>query len=90
MTRPHQDPWPHIITVAAAKTVDARFRALDHALAATVGHKLFTALVMNWDAMENQRYYSNMPEAFQGRRRQAHQHRHARHGPARRPASRAT
>lgn len=37
---------------------------LDQALAKTVGHKLFTVLVLNHEKGENQRYYTNQPEAY--------------------------
>ena len=38
--------------------------ALDKALAGTVGHKLFTVLVLNHERGLNQRYYSNQPQAY--------------------------
>ncbi|MBR0836898.1 GAF domain-containing protein [Bradyrhizobium manausense] len=37
---------------------------LDMALAQTIGHKLFTVLVLNEDVGQNQRYYSNQPGAY--------------------------
>jgi len=37
---------------------------LDQALAKTVGHKLFTVLVLNHEKGENQRYYTNQPAAY--------------------------
>jgi GAF domain-containing protein len=40
------------------------FRALDAALAATIGHRLFTILVIHPGAKESQRYYSNQPQAY--------------------------
>ncbi|MGJ5199575.1 MULTISPECIES: GAF domain-containing protein [unclassified Bradyrhizobium] len=38
--------------------------SLNLALAQTVGHKLFTVLVLNEDVGQNQRYYSNQPGAY--------------------------
>jgi len=65
-TRP--DPAPHCRTVAAAMAQpgqpNATLAALDAALAGAIGHKLFTVLVVNLDRMENQRYYSNQPDAY--------------------------
>ena len=62
MTRP--DPAPHFIAASLADTTATRLAALDAATKATIGHKLFTVLVLNWDRGENQRYYSNMPDAY--------------------------
>ena len=64
MTRAPADLTPHIAVVAAATTTATRLAAIDRAMAATVGHKLFTVLVINWDKGENQRYYSNQPDAY--------------------------
>lgn len=66
MSRPQTSPdiLPHILAVAATDTVATRLAAIDTALAALVGHTLFTVLVLNWDAGENQRYYSNLPDAY--------------------------
>lgn len=50
--------------LGATPQPEAGLRALDQALAQTVGHKLFTVLVLNWAKMENQRYYSNQPQAY--------------------------
>jgi hypothetical protein len=62
------DPAPHLAAVAAAMAAPgqpgAGLRALDQALAATVGHKLFTVLVLNHAAGQKQRYYTNQPEAY--------------------------
>ncbi|MGJ7510413.1 GAF domain-containing protein [Variovorax sp. GT1P44] len=46
------------------------FEAIDHALAATVGHRLFTILVHHRDERESERAYTNMPDAYpvQGRK----------------------
>lgn len=53
-----------VLTASMADTVAGRLAALDAAMGAAIGHKLFTVLVLNWDKGENQRYYSNMPEAY--------------------------
>ncbi|WP_458094215.1 GAF domain-containing protein [Roseomonas sp. WA12] len=62
------DPSPHLAAVAASMAQPEQplvgLRALDCALAATVGHKLFTVLVLNWAAGQKQRYYSNQPDAY--------------------------
>src|SRR4051812_45591579 len=66
MTRPDLDL--HLAAVIAAHRdtdqPDATFRALDAALAATVGHRLFTILIHHPGLRQNQRYYSNQPEAY--------------------------
>ncbi len=61
--RPY-DPFPGILAAASADTVTGRLAAIDHAIAEGIGHKLFTVLVLNWDRGENQRYYSNQPDAY--------------------------
>src|SRR5215475_11032007 len=43
---------------------DALLAELDRGLAQSVGHKLFTVLVLNEEAGRNQRYYSNQPQAY--------------------------
>jgi hypothetical protein len=62
------DPVPHLAAVAAAAAQPGQpeplFRALDAAFAATLGHRLFTILVIHPGAKESQRYYTNMPEAY--------------------------
>jgi hypothetical protein len=66
MNRP--DPAPHLAAVAAAGAApgqpDPLFAALDKAMAAAIGHKLFTILVIHPGAGESQRYYTNMPQAY--------------------------
>jgi len=66
MTRP--DPAPHLAAVAAAMAQPGQpaslFAALDTAMGAAIGHKLFTVLVVHPGAGESQRYYSNMPDAY--------------------------
>jgi hypothetical protein len=66
MTRP--DPTPHLAAVMEAHRVadqpGATFRAIDTALAATTGHKLFTILIHHPSLRESERFYSNMPVAY--------------------------
>lgn len=66
MSRNHAkyDRFPGFLATASADTVTGRLAAIDHALAAGIGHKLFTVLVLNWERGENQRYYSNLPDAY--------------------------
>ena len=62
------DAVPHLAAVAAALGAQgqpaATFAALDRALAATLGHKLFT--ILRWDAerRESERLYTNQPAAY--------------------------
>lgn len=60
----HDDPSPGLLAAAAADTVAGRLAAIDRAIAEEIGHKLFTVLVLNRDRGENQRYYSNLPDAY--------------------------
>lgn len=66
MLRP--DPAPSIAAVlAAAREQDqpiALFRALDAALAAAIGHKLFTILVHHPALRQNERFYTNRPAEY--------------------------
>lgn len=66
MTRP--DPAQAIAAVLAAQRDTnqpaATFAAIDHALAATVGHKLFTIFINHPALGEGERFYSNMPQAY--------------------------
>jgi len=59
---------PALAEVAAALALagqpGATFRALDRALAATLGHKLFTLLLYHPDSGESERVYSNRPDAY--------------------------
>lgn len=61
-------PLPHLIDVATASRAEgqpeASLAALDKALAAAIGHKLFTVLVINWAKNENQRFYTNQPGPY--------------------------
>ena len=61
MKRPEtrHDRFPGFHRAAQASTVADRLAAIDAALAAGIGHKLFTALVVNHAKGENQRYYSD-------------------------------
>lgn len=62
------DAVPHLAAVAAALGAPdqpaATFVTLDRALAATLGHKLFT--ILRWDAerRESERLYTNQPTAY--------------------------
>ena len=62
------DPLPHLVAVAraggASGQPDALFAALDLALGAVIGHKLFTVLVYHADAAQSERRYSNQPAAY--------------------------
>ena len=62
------DPLPHLHAVAEALAVpgqpEAVFRALDRALAAVLGHKLFTLLLHHPDTGESERRYTSRPEAY--------------------------
>jgi hypothetical protein len=66
MTRP--DPTPHIAAVIAAHGAadqpHVTFAAIDRALAATVGHKLFTILIHHPGLRQSERFYTNMPDAY--------------------------
>lgn len=62
------DPVPHLASVAEA-VAEGRgppdvFAALDRALAATLGHKLFTALLFHEDTTESERFCTNQPQAY--------------------------
>ncbi len=63
---PRPDPLPHLGAVAAAVAgpgqPEATFRALDAAMAAAIGHRLFTVLLRHADASE--RRYTNQPAAY--------------------------
>lgn len=49
---------------ADAQQPQATFDAIDKALAATIGHRLFTVLVHHRAARESERVYTNMREAY--------------------------
>ncbi len=50
--------------VGAPGQPEALFAALDAGMKATIGHRLFTILVIHPGARESQRYYSNQPQAY--------------------------
>jgi transcriptional regulator with GAF, ATPase, and Fis domain len=50
--------------LAASDQPGASFAALDRALDAAIGHRLFTVLVVNMAARENQRVYTSRPQAY--------------------------
>jgi hypothetical protein len=62
------DPSDHIAAVLAAhRDTDqpgATFRAVDAALAAVVGHKLFTILIHHPGLAQSERFYSNQPDSY--------------------------
>lgn len=62
------DSTDHFAAVLAAhRETDqpgATFRAVDAALAATVGHKLFTILIHHPDLKQSERFYSNLPDSY--------------------------
>jgi hypothetical protein len=53
-----------ILAHAAPDQPGATFRALDKALAAQPGHILFTILVHHPELRQNERAYTNMPDAY--------------------------
>lgn len=66
--QPAIDPVSHLIAVSAALAQGGQpaplFRALDEALGAVIGHKLFTILAYYPDAAESERCYTNQPAAY--------------------------
>jgi GAF domain-containing protein len=66
--QPRVDPVPHLQAVAAAGSragqPEPLLQALDRALAAVIGHKLFTVLLHHADSGESERRYTNQPEAY--------------------------
>src|SRR5260370_16510949 len=68
--RARVDALPHLAAVAAAVRTsgepEATFRALDAAVAATLGHKLFTCLLHHPAGRQSERRYTNQPEAYPG------------------------
>ena len=65
--RPETDPLPHLLAVARAMrspaSPEAALTALDAAMGATIGHKLFTCLLHHPAARESERRYTNQPAA---------------------------
>jgi GAF domain-containing protein len=66
--RPAVDPAPHLAAVAAALAHPGQparlWAALDAALGAVIGHKLFTVLRYHADSHESERCYTNQPAAY--------------------------
>ena len=66
--RPVTDPLPHLLAVARAMrspaSPEAALTALDAAMGATIGHKLFTCLLHHPAARESERRYTNQPAAY--------------------------
>lgn len=64
----HVDPLPHLEAVARAVMESGQpapgFRALDLAMGAVIGHKLFTVLVHHPASRESERRYTNQPVAY--------------------------
>lgn len=62
------DPTADLLAVARAMTAAGQpaptFATLDDALGRAIGHRLFTVLLVNLEAGENQRYYSSNPDAY--------------------------
>ena len=62
------DPAPHLALVADAGAREgqprALFQALDRALAATLGHRLFTVLRYHPDTQETERLYTSQGAAY--------------------------
>ena len=62
------DPLPHLEAVARAVAEAGQpepvFRALDRAMGAVIGHKLFTVLLHYPHARESERRYTNQPGAY--------------------------
>ncbi len=66
MNRP--DPGPHVAAIirahAEADQPLATFRAVDAAMAACIGHKLFTILILHPRLAQSERFYTNQPQAY--------------------------
>jgi hypothetical protein len=66
--QPATDPLPHLhaVALAAARAgqPEVLFAALDRALAAVIGHKLFTVLQHHAATRESERRYTNQPVAY--------------------------
>ena len=62
------DPLPRLAAVAAALAAPgppgATFQALDAAMGAAIGHKLFTILRHHADSGDSERVYTNMPAKY--------------------------
>ncbi len=55
---------PLLVALAGPGQPEAGLAALDQALAATIGHRLFTVLVLDEARGVNRRYYSSQPVAY--------------------------
>lgn len=69
MSRPPLlDPLPHLVAVSAEHRApdqpEAALRALDTAIGATLGHKLFTCLLHHPGARESLRHYTNQTDTW--------------------------
>jgi hypothetical protein len=66
--RPRVDPAPHLAAVAAVATLPGQpaplFGALDAALGAVVGHRLFTLMRYHERSGESERLYTTHPRAY--------------------------
>ena len=66
--RPLVESLPHLVALAAAVREAGQphttFRALDAAMGAVIGHKLFTVLLYHPDESRTERFYSSHPEAY--------------------------
>jgi hypothetical protein len=62
------DPLPHLESVAVATAATgqpgASFAALERAMAAVLGHRLFTVLQFHAESGESERRYSSNPAAY--------------------------
>ena len=62
------DPLPHLTAAANALAAggqpEAAFAALDRAMDAAIGHKLFTVLRFHADSGESERVYTNQPASY--------------------------
>ena len=62
------DPAPHLAAIirAHAETDQplATFRAVDAAMEAAIGHKLFTILIHHPGLRQSERFYTNQPQAY--------------------------
>jgi hypothetical protein len=65
---PAIDPRPHLAAVAAVATMpgqpDALFAALDAALGAVLGHRLFTLMRYHADSGDSERIYTTHPREY--------------------------
>lgn len=65
---PRPDALPHLHAVAAALAQPGQpaplWAALDRALGAVIGHRLFTVLRFHSDSRESERCYTNQPAAY--------------------------